>query len=102
VIVFLYGTRRFTTIFTKPQLDSILSHLNPVYNFDPISPKGHVARMGQERGFYRVLVWKPEGKRPLGRPRRRWEENIKLSLTEVGVGRTGFGWLRIGSNGGLL
>jgi hypothetical protein len=41
---------------------------------------GHVARMGQDRGVYRVLVEKPEGKRPLGRPRRRWEDNSKLNL----------------------
>ena len=45
---------------------------------------GHVARMGEERGVHRVLVGKPEGKRPLGRPRRRWEDNIKMDLQEVG------------------
>ena len=45
---------------------------------------GHVALMGQGRGLYRVLVGKPEGKRPLGRPRRRWEDNIKMDLQEVG------------------
>ena len=45
---------------------------------------GHVTRMGEERGVHRVLVGKPEGKRPLGRPRRRWEDNIKLDLQEVG------------------
>jgi len=45
---------------------------------------GHVARMGERRGIYRVLVWKSEGKRPLGRPRRRWEDNIKMDLQEVG------------------
>ena len=45
---------------------------------------GQVARMGQVRGVYRVLVGKPEGKRPLGRPRRRWEDNIKMDLQEVG------------------
>ena len=44
---------------------------------------GHVARMGG-RGVHRVLVGKPEGKRPLGRPRRRWEDNIKMDLQEVG------------------
>jgi len=43
----------------------------------------HVARMGQERGVCRVLVGKPEGKRPLGRPSRRWEDNIKMDLQEV-------------------
>jgi len=45
---------------------------------------GHVARMGDGRGVHRVLVGKPEGKRPLGRPRRRWEDNIKMDLQEVG------------------
>ena len=47
---------------------------------------GHVAHMGGRRGMYRVLVGKPEGKRPLGRPRRRWEGNIKMDLQEVGCG----------------
>jgi hypothetical protein len=64
---------------------------------------GHVARMGEGRGFYRVLVRRPEGKRPLGRPRHRWKDNIKWNLRRYGsMGRTGFGWLRIGSSGGLL
>ena len=48
--------------------------------------EGHVARMGQGRGVHRVLVRKPEGKRPLGRPRRRWEDNIKMDFQEVGGG----------------
>ena len=47
---------------------------------------GHVARMGERRGMYRVLVGKPEGKRPLGRPRRRCEDNIMMYLQEVGCG----------------
>ena len=47
----------------------------------------HVARMGEDRGLQRLLVGKPEGKRPLGRPRRRWEDNIKMDLQEVGGGR---------------
>ena len=47
---------------------------------------GHVARMGKERGVYRVLVGKPEGRRPLGRPRRRWVDNIRMDLQEVGCG----------------
>ena len=45
---------------------------------------GHVARMGEGRGVHRVLVGKHEGKRPLGRPRRRWEDNIRMDLQEVG------------------
>ena len=47
---------------------------------------GHVARMGEERGVYGVLVGKPEGKRPLGRPRRRWVDNIRMYLQEEGCG----------------
>jgi hypothetical protein len=47
---------------------------------------GHVARMGERRGAYRTLVGKPEGRRPLGRPRRRWENNIRMDLREVGWG----------------
>ena len=47
---------------------------------------GHVARMGEERGVYRVLVGKPEGRRPLGRPRCRWVNNVRMDLQEVGCG----------------
>ena len=47
---------------------------------------GHVARKGEERGVYRVLVGKPEGRRPLGSPRRRWVDNIRMDLQEVGCG----------------
>jgi len=49
--------------------------------------------MGERRGVYRVLVGKPEGKRPLGRPRRRWEDNIKIDLQEVGGG--GMDWIEV-------
>ena len=64
---------------------------------------GHVARMVEERGVHRVLVGKHEEKRPLGRPRRRWEDNIKLDLQEVEGGRgTGWSWLRIGTCSGHL
>jgi len=48
---------------------------------------GHVACMGEDRGVQSVLVGKPEGKRPLGRPRRRWEDNIKMDLQEAGGSR---------------
>jgi hypothetical protein len=47
--------------------------------------EGHVARIGEKRNVYRLLVGKPEGKRPLGRPRRRWIDNIKMDLLERGV-----------------
>jgi hypothetical protein len=49
---------------------------------------------GEERGVYRVLVRKPDGKRPLGRPRHKWEDSIKAGLQEVGIW-TGLSWLRI-------
>ena len=54
---------------------------------------GHVARMGEGSGVYRVLVGKPEGKRPLGRPRRRWLGNIRMDLQEVGCGY--MEWIRL-------
>jgi hypothetical protein len=52
---------------------------------------GHVAYMGEGRGVYRVLIGRPKGKRPLGRPRCRWEDNIKLDLREIGV--DGANWI---------
>jgi hypothetical protein len=56
--------------------------------------------MGEDRGVHRVLVGKPERKRPLGRPRHRWEDKIKMDLQEVeGVVGTGWSWLRIGTGG---
>ena len=54
---------------------------------------GQVARMGERRGVYRVLVGKPRGKRPLGRRRRRWEDYIKVDLQEVGCG--GMDWIEL-------
>jgi hypothetical protein len=54
---------------------------------------GHVARMGEGRGVYRVLVGRPESKRPLGRPRRRWDDNIKMDLRETGI--DGANWIRL-------
>jgi transcription termination factor 2 len=47
---------------------------------------GHVARIGEKRKLYRVLVGKPEGKRPLGRPRRRWKDEIRMDLRKIGWG----------------
>ena len=52
---------------------------------------GHVARVGEERGVYRVLVGKPEGKRPLGRPRRRWVDNIRMDDGSPGGGMWVYG-----------
>jgi hypothetical protein len=53
----------------------------------------YVARMGAGRGVYRVLVGRPEGKIPLGRPRRRWEDNIKMDLREIGI--NGANWIQL-------
>jgi hypothetical protein len=61
----------------------------PIYII-PMRGAGHVVRMGEGRGVYRVLVGKPEGKRPQGRPMRRWD-NIKMALQEVGCG--GMDWI---------
>jgi len=62
---------------------------------------GNVARIGKRMGVYRVLVGKPEGKRSLRRPRRRWEDNIKMIFRKWDVGlRTGLSWLRKGRDGG--
>jgi hypothetical protein len=54
---------------------------------------GHVARMGEERKVYKVLVLKPEGKRPLGRPRRRWEDRVRMDLRVIVLG--GVDWIRL-------
>jgi hypothetical protein len=64
--------------------------------------EGHVARM-EKRNMYRLLVGKPEGKRPLGRPRLRWKDTIKIGLLEIELGVVDWtGWLRIGTSGELL
>jgi len=64
---------------------------------------GHVARMGEGGGMYRVLVGKPEGKSPVGRPRRKWENNIKMDLQGVGCGVwIESSWFRIRTGGGHL
>ena len=78
-----------------------LSNIVRVVKYRRMIWTGHVAHMGEERVVDRVLVGKPEGKRPLGIPRRIWEDNIKMDLQEVGgVVGTGWSWLRIGRGGG--
>jgi hypothetical protein len=60
---------------------------------------GHVARTGEKRNAYRILMGKPEGKRPLGRPRRKWVDNIKINhKKQDGVVWTGFIWWRISTS----
>jgi hypothetical protein len=61
-------------------------YITPVVTLRKMRWAGHVARRGEKRGVYRVLVGKPEGERPLGKPRRRWEDNIKMELHEVECG----------------
>jgi hypothetical protein len=61
---------------------------------------GHIARMGEKRNTYRLLVEKPEGKRPLGRPRRRWVDNIRLDLGEVGWADVD--WIGLAQDGSRL
>jgi hypothetical protein len=63
---------------------------------------GHVARIAEERNSYRILVGKPEGKRPLGIPRRRWADNIKMDVRQDEMVWTGLISFRIGTSGGLL
>jgi hypothetical protein len=63
---------------------------------------GHVAGMGEKRNAYRLLVGNPEGRRPLGRPRRRWLDYIRMDLVEVAVMWTGLIWLRIGTSAEFL
>ena len=65
---------------STPRFNAIRKYMNCI----PTSRMGHVVRMGEGRGVHRVLVGKPEGKRPLGRPRCRWEDNIKMDLKELG------------------
>ena len=77
--------------------------VNEMYSKRKMRWAGNVARLGEKRGASSVLVGKPEGKRPPGRPRHRWEDNIKMDLQEVGFGAgTGSSWLRIGTGSGHL
>ena len=69
-----------------PGIDSAPNRNEYQEHFLGVKAAGHVARMGEEKGLYRVLVGKPEGKRPLRRPRRRWVDNIRTDLQEVGCG----------------
>jgi hypothetical protein len=63
---------------------------------------GHVACMGEMRNAFKILAGKPEGKKPLGRPRRRWEDNIKKDVRRIWWVWIRFIWLRIRTGGGLL
>jgi hypothetical protein len=81
----------------------ILTNITCVTKSRRIRCAGHVACMGERKGAYRVLMGKPEGKRPLGRPRHRWEYNTKMDLQELGWGAwTRLNWLRIWTGGRLF
>jgi hypothetical protein len=71
----------------------ILHHIVRVIKSRRMRWAGHVARVGEGRGVYRVLVGRPEGKRPLGRRRRRWEDNIKMDLMEIWI--DGANWIQL-------
>jgi hypothetical protein len=81
--------------FHNEELNNLYSSPNifPVIKTRIMRWAEHVARMGDTRGILRVLVRMPEGKRPPGRPRRRWEDNIKMDLQEVGCG--GMNWIEL-------
>jgi len=68
-----------------PRRDEVTGEWRRLHN-EELNDLWHVARMGEERGVHRVLAGKPEGRRPLGRPRRRWVDNIRMDLHEVGCG----------------
>jgi len=68
------------------QYNNLLLYLLFIILYNIYKWAGYVACMGEERGVYRVLVGKPEGRRPLGRPRLRWLDNIRMDLQEVGCG----------------
>jgi hypothetical protein len=68
----------FHDLYSSPSIFRIIS-------LRRIRSAGHVARIGEKKNVYRLLVGKPEGKRPLGRPRRRWMDNIKMDLLEIGL-----------------
>jgi hypothetical protein len=82
--IYLEGKREYTSkgtdLYSLPNIVRVLKSRRMRW-------AGHVARMGEKRGAHRVLVGKPEGKRPLGRPRLRWEDSIKMDVQEVGWGR---------------
>jgi hypothetical protein len=87
----IFGPKREGDGSQRKLHNNELHSLNSSYNIVRVIKSrkmrwaGHVARMGEGRGVYRVLVGRPEGKRPLGRPRRRWEYNIKLDLREIWI-----------------
>jgi hypothetical protein len=94
----IYGPKREDRSWRKLhnfELQSLYSSPNIVRVIKSMRLRlaGHVARIREGRGVYRVLVGRPEGKRPLGRSRHRWEDNIKMGLRETGIDRAN--WMRL-------
>jgi hypothetical protein len=83
-LVTVFITGREWDIYSSPSIVQVIKSRRMRW-------AGHVAQMEKGKGVYRVLVGKPEGKRPMGRPRHRWEDNIKMDLQEVGCG--GMDWI---------
>jgi hypothetical protein len=97
--IFVLRRDEVTGVRGKPRNEE----LNNLYSSPNIFQVIKVALMGERRGVYSILVGKPEARRPLGRLRRRWEDNIKMDLQEVEVGLwTVSSWLRIGTGCGHL
>jgi hypothetical protein len=76
----------FHSLYSSPNIFRVIKSRRKMW-------AGHVARMGEGRGIYRFLVGRPEVKRPLGRPRRRWEDNINMDLREIGIDRAN--WIQL-------
>ena len=87
-------TEELNDLYSSPNIEQVIEWRRMRW-------AGHVACMGVERGVYRVLLGKLEGRRPLGRHRRRWVDNIRMDLQDVGIW-TGLGWPRIETGGGPL
>jgi hypothetical protein len=77
------------------ELHNLYSSPDIVWQVKRMRWVGHVARMGEERKVYNVLVGQPEGKRPLGRPRHRWDGGVRMDLREIGLGGGGLDWIRL-------
>jgi hypothetical protein len=96
-------TRKWRKLYNEELNDINSANIVQRIKTSLIKRAGHVANKGKRRGAYRVLVGKPDGKRSLGRRRRKWEDNVKIDLQEVGWRAwTGLIWLWIGKGGGVL
>jgi len=109
-VLSIFGSRRdeVTKEWRKPDNEKLHDLYSSPNTFRVIKSRrmrwaGHVVHMGAWRGVYRILVGKPEGKTPPGRPKRRWEDNIKMDLEAVACGASiGSLWFRIATGGGHL